>query len=67
MRKAGRAAAAIEHFRMAAERARAMADIPSFVRAALGYDDIGIAGVPLDPSIVILREAEVFDCPGSDD
>jgi hypothetical protein len=44
---------------MAAERARAMADIPSFVRAALGYGDaLWIAGVPLDPSIAILKEAE---------
>jgi class 3 adenylate cyclase/tetratricopeptide (TPR) repeat protein len=59
MRDAGRAAAAIKHFHMAAERARAMADIPSFVRAALGYDDaLFIASVPLDPSIAILREAE---------
>ena len=34
-----------------------MTDIPSFVRAALGYDDsLFIASVPLDPSIAILRE-----------
>ena len=59
MREAGRAADAIEYFRTAAELARAMADIPSFVRAALGYDDaLVIAAVPLDPSIAILREAE---------
>ena len=67
MREAGRAAAAIEHFHMAAERARAMADIPSFVRAALGYEDaLFIAGVPLDPSIAILREAESVVAPDDD-
>ena len=67
MREAGRAAAAIEHFHMAAERARAMADIPSFVRAALGYEDaLFIADVPLDPSIAILREAELVVAPDDD-
>ena len=67
MREAGRAAAAIEHFHTAAERARAMADIPSFVRAALGYEDaLWIAGVPLDPSIAILREAESVVAPDDD-
>ena len=67
MREAGRAAAAIEHFHTAAERARAMADIPSFVRAALGYEDaLWIAGVPLDPSIAILREAELVVAPDDD-
>ena len=67
MREAGRAAAAIEHFHTAAERARAMTDVPSFVRAALGYEDaLWIAGVPLDPSIAILREAELVVAPDDD-
>ena len=67
MREAGRAAAAIEHFHMAAERARAMADVPSFVRAALGYDDaLFIADDPLYPSIAILREAESVVAPDDD-
>jgi tetratricopeptide (TPR) repeat protein len=67
MREAGRAPAAIEHFHMAAERARAMADISSFVRAAVGYEDaLFNAGVPLDPSIAILREAESVVTPDDD-
>jgi tetratricopeptide (TPR) repeat protein len=67
MREAGRAPAAIEHFHIAAERARAMADIPSFVRAAAGYEDaLFNAGVPLNPSIAILSEAESVVAPDDD-
>jgi len=50
---------------MAAERARAMADIPSFVRAALGYEDaLYMAGVP--PSIATLMEADSVVAPDDD-
>jgi class 3 adenylate cyclase/tetratricopeptide (TPR) repeat protein len=67
MREAGRAVAAITHFYMAAEQARAAADIPIFVRAALGYDDaLFIAGVPLDPSVAILTEAASVIAPDDD-
>ena len=67
MREAGRAAAATTNFHMAAEQARAMADVPSFVRAALGYDDSSfIAGIPLELSIAILTEAEALVAPDDD-
>jgi class 3 adenylate cyclase/tetratricopeptide (TPR) repeat protein len=67
MREAGRAVAAITHFHIAAEQARAAADVPSFVRAALGYDDaLFIAGVPLELSIAILTEAESLVAPDDD-
>jgi class 3 adenylate cyclase/tetratricopeptide (TPR) repeat protein len=67
MREAGRAVAAITHFYIATEQARAAADVPSFVRAALGYDDaLFIAGVPLKPSIATLTEAKSLVGPDDD-
>jgi len=63
----GRFIEATAHYLMAAEQARKMNDIDSFVRIALGYDvALFLLGMPLDKSVALLTEAEA-KIPRDDD
>ena len=66
-KEAGRLIPATVQFHTAAEEARAAGDIDSFVRASLGFDTAQfLSGMPLDPSVALLTEAQSATAPGDD-